>query len=97
MIKKKRLLPKKRNPSHGVSRRLKKKPKWLCPSLVTWCSVRGEAARLALALGVSNVQVSRWVKGTQKCPAERCLEIARATNGAVQPIELRPDIDWSTS
>ena len=46
---------------------------------------------LAKKLGVAHPQVYRWASGT-RVPAERVLDIERATNGAVKRHELRPDL-----
>ena len=66
-----------------------------CEQLVAWCNARGEAAKLADQMGVSQAMMSGWVSGKVRVPAERCPEFARLTNGAVQPKHLRPDINWS--
>lgn len=80
-----------------VKRTIKKKnPPWYCVELVLWCKARGERRRLAEAMNIDEANVSYWVKGTRPVPPTRCLEIARITNGAVQPSHLRPDIDWTT-
>lgn len=68
----------------------------MCMSLKTYLSKeRGTASRLARALGVSAVTVHEWTTGKKRVPAERCVEIERATDGAVTCEELRPDVDWA--
>lgn len=55
----------------------------------------GGQARLAAKVGVSINAVSLWVRGARRgkpIPAERVLQIERATGGAVTRHELRPDI-----
>jgi len=48
------------------------------------------AAAIARTLGVSPVLVSQWRNLSRPVPAERCLAIERATNGAVTRRDLRP-------
>ena len=55
----------------------------------------GGAAKLAHAIGVTPPMVYQWASGLRQVPAERCIQIERATDGAVRCEELRPDIDWS--
>lgn len=55
---------------------------------------RGSCVELAKHLGVRSVMLSQWRYGIKQVPAERCIEIERATSGAVRCEELRPDIDW---
>lgn len=62
--------------------------------LKTYLDSRGDNKELALAVGVSQVNVSLWKTGARQVPAERCPAIERATNGAVRCEELRPDVDW---
>lgn len=49
----------------------------------------------AAELGVPPSLLSQWATGVRKIPAERCLQVERATNGLVRCEDLRPDIDWS--
>ncbi len=51
----------------------------------------GSQQRLAEALGVYQSFVSKMAR-TGRVPAERCLAIEMATNGAVTRYELRPDV-----
>lgn len=48
----------------------------------------GGVAALARAIGVTTQAVSQW----QRVPAERVLQVVKATNGAVTCHELRPDV-----
>lgn len=54
----------------------------------------GAAASLARRLGVSPVLISQWRNGVRQVPAERCLDIEKATGGVVRCEDLRPDVDW---
>jgi DNA-binding transcriptional regulator YdaS (Cro superfamily) len=56
---------------------------------------RGSGHQLARAVGVSGVIISQWKTGARQVPAERCIEIERATSGIVTCEELRPDVDWA--
>lgn len=55
----------------------------------------GGPAKLAQAIGVTAPMVYQWASGLRQVPAERCIQIERATEGAVRCEDLRPDIDWS--
>lgn len=57
-------------------------------------AVGGQAA-LARCLGVSPPTVNQWASGIRPIPAERCLEIEKATQRKVSCEELRPDVDWT--
>jgi DNA-binding transcriptional regulator YdaS (Cro superfamily) len=62
-------------------------------------AARGNAVALAGALGVHKSQISNWARpfdpdGKNMIPPARCVEIERATQGAVTRKELRPD--WET-
>jgi len=48
----------------------------------------GGTAALAKALNLSSQAISQWAR----VPAERVLEVERATAGAVSRYELRPDV-----
>lgn len=63
--------------------------------LKTYLDQRGRVNELSGSLGVPGALVSQWKTGARHVPAERCIEIERATNGAVRCEELRPDIDWA--
>ncbi|MGC8343633.1 MULTISPECIES: transcriptional regulator [Pantoea] len=54
---------------------------------------RGEAKKLATALGVSSSFLSQMASGRSPISPARCVEIEQATNKAVTRRELRPD-DW---
>lgn len=65
-------------------------------SLKTYTSnKRGKATELAKKIGVPVTLISQWANGVRQIPAERCLEIEKATAGVVRCEDLRPDIDWS--
>lgn len=51
----------------------------------------GSLAELARRIGVTKAAVWQWENET-KVPAERCIDIERATNGAVRCEALRPDL-----
>ena len=51
----------------------------------------GSQQALADALGIRSPSISEW-RVRSKVPAERCLAIEQATNGAVTRYELRPDV-----
>ena len=59
------------------------------------CLAVGGQAAMARYLGVTPPTVNQWAKGKRPIPAKRCLEIEKATGGAVTCEELRPDVDWS--
>lgn len=59
------------------------------------CEALGGRVGLAAHLEVTPAAVSQWCSGERRVPAERCLQIERATLGRVRCEELRPDIDWS--
>lgn len=63
-------------------------------TLAQWLRVYGRGKMLADLLDVSESMVSMWASGKRQVTAERCLEIERATIGAVQADTLRPDIAW---
>lgn len=51
------------------------------------------AAELARSVGVSPALLYQWRMGIRPVPVCRCVDIERATNGAVSRRDLRPD-DW---
>lgn len=55
-------------------------------------SLEGRAgqSRLAAALGVEPMTISHWKR--RGIPADRCLEIERATGGEVTRADLRPEL-----
>lgn len=57
--------------------------------------VVGGQSALAHLLGVSPPTVSQWRSGIRPIPAERCVAIEQATNGAVTRKDLRPN-DWES-
>ncbi len=50
---------------------------------------------LARQLGVTQGAVHQWAVGLSRPSAERCIQIEKATAGAVRCEDLRPDVDWS--
>lgn len=63
-------------------------------NLETYLQRRGAATELARHLGVRSVMLSQWRYGIKQVPAERCIEIEKATGGVVRCETMRPDIDW---
>lgn len=53
----------------------------------------GSQRDLARLLSVTPGAVSQWVGGN--VPVDRCIDIEKATAGAVRCEELRPDVDWA--
>lgn len=53
----------------------------------------GSQGALAAAIKVKQPTVSEWLRGTRPVPIERCVDIERATAGAVRRWHLRPN-DW---
>lgn len=53
--------------------------------------VFGSQSALARILNVDPMTVSQW-KSRGRIPAERCREIADASNGKITLYELRPDL-----
>lgn len=51
----------------------------------------GSAAEMARMIGVVPMTISQW-KRRRKVPAERCLAVEAATDGAVTRYELREDV-----
>jgi len=48
----------------------------------------------AKLLGVTPGAVNQWVNGSVVLTADRCIQIEKATGGAVRCEELRPDVAW---
>ncbi len=57
---------------------------------------RGEAARLARALGCSEARISEYKRGRRIPRPDRAAEISRLTLGRVSLSELCPSCDWAT-
>jgi DNA-binding transcriptional regulator YdaS (Cro superfamily) len=55
----------------------------------------GSAKALAAALQIPEPTVSQWKNGKRRVPADWCIDIEKATAGAVTCEELRPDVDWA--
>jgi DNA-binding transcriptional regulator YdaS (Cro superfamily) len=62
--------------------------------LIEYLNERGAQSALAREISVSPVQICQWAWGRRPVPAERCLDIEKATRGAVTCEDLRPDVDW---
>lgn len=56
---------------------------------------RGEAARLARALGCSEARITEYKRGMRTPRPERAAEICRLTCGRVTIAELCPREDWN--
>jgi len=54
---------------------------------------RGRQSGLAKILGIPPQLMYQWARGVRPVPIERCVEIERATDGAVSRRDLRPN-DW---
>ena len=53
----------------------------------------GGLSELSSILGVAPQVVTNWrVRGV---PVERCIDLEKATDGAVRCEDIRPDLDWS--
>lgn len=63
--------------------------------LNTFLQKRGACVEMARHLGVRSVMLSQWRYSVKKVPVARCIEIDRATGGAVRCEEMRPDVDWA--
>lgn len=50
---------------------------------------------LGRALGVTPGAVHQWASGHTRVAIERCIEIEKATHGAVRCEDLRPEVDWA--
>lgn len=46
----------------------------------------------ARRIGVSQSTIAHWVKGRLRVPAERLIDVCRASGGRVSAHELRPDL-----
>ena len=66
-------------------------------NLIDYTKQHGGQVALAKKIGVVTVCVHHWAHGLRPIPAERCIDIERATNGQVTCEELRPDLTerWS--
>lgn len=54
---------------------------------------RGAQTRFAKKVGASQPEISDWAKNKREVPIIRCVQIEKATNGAVTRKDLRPK-DW---
>lgn len=56
-------------------------------------NIVGSQRQLASLLGVTPGAVSQWMGGN--VPIERCIDIEKATDGAVRCEDLLPAVDWA--
>lgn len=56
----------------------------------------GNQKALAKACNVSQQAVNKWFSGKNMMDVKHIPLIIHATNGAVKPEDLRPDVDWAT-
>lgn len=61
--------------------------------LLDHLQARGAQRALARKLKIPATLISQWANERRPIPAERCVEIERATDGAVTRKDLRPN-DW---
>jgi len=61
--------------------------------LLDHLQARGAQRALAEKLKIPPVLISQWANLRRPIPADRCVEIERATDGVVTRKDLRPD-DW---
>lgn len=59
------------------------------------CDLCGSQAELARRVQVTPAAVYQWLNHVRPVPMERCIDIEKATAGAVKCEELRHDIDWA--
>lgn len=63
--------------------------------LIDYLNKSGSGNQLARDTGIHPVLISQWKTGARQVPADRCIEIERATGGVVRCEDLRPDVDWA--
>ena len=56
---------------------------------------RGGMTGLAKDLGISPSYLSQLASGAAPISHSRCIDIEKASNGAVRCEDLRPDFDWA--
>lgn len=61
--------------------------------LLEYVKTKATQRGLAQQLAISPVLINQWANDKRPIPADRCVEIERATNGEVTRPELRP-ADW---
>lgn len=61
--------------------------------LLHYVKTKATQRELAMKLAISPVLINQWANLKRPVPADRCVEIERATNGEVSRRDLRPD-DW---
>jgi len=74
----------------------KKTPPYFCQELFDYTAHYGNLTRLAKLVNVSLPVMSLWRHGHRRVPIGRCIQLCRATDGYVQPKNLRPDFNWMT-
>ena len=62
--------------------------------LKSYVSERGAQSRLAQQINAQPQLVWQWANGVKPVPADRCISIERASDGAVTCEVLRPDLHW---
>lgn len=62
------------------------------PHIDQAAAICGGKAKLARAIGVTPAMVHQMISGLRPVSAERCIDIERATEGAVTCEDLRPDL-----
>lgn len=62
-------------------------------TLSEWLDANENGVDLARKLGITPSMVSNWRTGTKPVAIARCVDIERATGGAVTRRDLRPN-DW---
>ena len=62
--------------------------------LADYTKPRGRQVQLCRAIGAFASDLSFWVNKIRPIPEARCVDIERATDGAVTVEEMRPDVAW---
>jgi DNA-binding transcriptional regulator YdaS (Cro superfamily) len=63
--------------------------------LADYTKQRGRQSQLCQAIGAHASDLSFWVNKIRPVPEARCVDIERATGGAVTVEEIRPDVPWA--
>lgn len=69
-------------------------PETAASAIARASGVLGSQLALANAIKVAPAQVSQWANGVRPVPAHYCVDIERATAGAVSRADLRPADYW---
>ncbi|HAT1528801.1 TPA: helix-turn-helix domain-containing protein [Morganella morganii] len=64
----------------------------MCEAIKTAIKIMGTQKDLAVACGVSQQAVHKWVNGKSRVHPKLVNLIVNLTNGAVKPHEIRPDL-----